>query len=37
MGARTFIRLRSLKPILDSMVVWGTDYQRRNGGAACAQ
>ena len=28
---------RSLKPILDSMVVWGTDYQRRNGGAACAQ
>ena len=27
----------SLKPILDSMVVWGTDYQRRNGGAACAQ
>ncbi len=22
---------RSLKPILDSMVVWGTDYQRRNG------
>lgn len=28
---------RSLKPILDSMVVWGTDYQHRNGGAACAQ
>lgn len=28
---------RSLTPILDSMVVWGTDYQRRNGGAACAQ
>lgn len=28
---------RSLKPILDSMVVWGTDYQRRNGGAACTQ
>ena len=28
---------RSLKPILDSMVVWGTDYQRRNGGAAYAQ
>lgn len=28
---------RSLKPILDSMVVWGTDYQRRIGGAACAQ
>ena len=28
---------RSLKPILDSMVVWGTDYQRRNGGAACDQ
>ncbi len=28
---------RSLKPILDSMVVWGTDYQRRNGGASCAQ
>lgn len=28
---------RSLKPILDSMVVWGTDYQRRNSGAACAQ
>lgn len=28
---------RSLKPILDSMVIWGTDYQRRNGGAACAQ
>ena len=28
---------RSLKPILDSMVVWGTAYQRRNGGAACAQ
>ena len=28
---------RSLKPSLDSMVVWGTDYQRRNGGAACAQ
>ena len=28
---------RSLKPILDSMVVWGTDYQRRNGGADCAQ
>lgn len=28
---------RSLKPILDSMVVWGTDYQRRNGGAACVQ
>ena len=28
---------RILKPILDSMVVWGTDYQRRNGGAACAQ
>ena len=28
---------RSLKPILDSMVVWGTDSQRRNGGAACAQ
>lgn len=28
---------RSLKPILDSMVVWGTDYQRRNGGAACSQ
>ena len=22
---------RSLKPILDSMVVWGEDYQRRNG------
>lgn len=21
----------SLKPILDSMVAWGTDYQRRNG------
>ena len=21
----------SLKPILDSMVVWGEDYQRRNG------
>lgn len=21
----------SLKPILDSMVVWGKDYQRRNG------
>ena len=28
---------RSLKPSLDSMVVWGTDYQRRNGGAAYAQ
>ena len=28
---------RSLKPILDSMVGWGTDYQRRNGGAACDQ
>ena len=28
---------RSLKPILDSMVIWGTDYQRRNGDAACAQ
>ena len=28
---------RSLKPILDSMVVWGADYQRSNGGAACAQ
>ena len=27
----------SLKQILDSMVAWGTDYQRRNGGAACAQ
>ena len=23
----------SLKPILDSMVVWGEDYQRRNGEA----
>ena len=23
----------SLRPILDSMVVWGTDYQRKNGGA----
>lgn len=22
---------RSLKPILDSMVAWGTDYKRRNG------
>ena len=22
---------RSLKPILDSMVAWGTDYQRKNG------
>ena len=21
----------SLKPILDSMVAWGTDYQRKNG------
>lgn len=28
---------RSLKPILNSMVVWGTDYQRRNGGVACDQ
>ena len=27
----------SLKQILDSMVSWGTDYQRRNSGAACAQ
>ena len=27
----------SLKQILDSMVAWGTDYQRRNGGAACDQ
>ena len=23
----------SLRPILDSMVAWGTDYQRKNGGA----
>ena len=23
----------SLRPILDSMVTWGTDYQRKNGGA----
>ena len=22
----------SLRPILDSMVAWGTDYQRKNGG-----
>ena len=22
---------RSLKPVLDSMVAWGTDYQRKNG------
>ena len=22
---------RSLKPILDSMVAWGTDYQQKNG------
>ena len=22
----------SLKPILDSMVAWGTDYRRKNGG-----
>ena len=21
----------SLKPVLDSMVAWGTDYQRKNG------
>ena len=25
----------SLKPILDSMVAWGADYQRKNGGAPC--
>ena len=24
---------RSLKPILDSMVVWGTEYQRKNADA----
>ena len=23
----------SLRPVLDSMVAWGTDYQRKNGGA----
>ena len=25
----------SLRPILDSMVAWGTDYQKQNGGAPC--
>ena len=27
----------SLKPILDAMVAWGTDYQEKNGGPSCAQ
>ncbi len=27
----------SLKPILDAMVTWGTDYQEKNGGPSCAQ
>lgn len=27
----------SLKQILDSMVAWGTDYQRRNGRAPCGR
>ena len=27
----------SLRPILDSMVAWGTDYQKQNGGAPCVQ
>ena len=25
----------SLRPILDSMVAWGTDYQKQSGGAPC--
>ena len=25
----------SLRPILDSMVAWGTDHQKQNGGAPC--
>ncbi len=25
----------SLRPVLDSMVSWGRDYQRRNGDAPC--
>ena len=25
----------SLRPILDSMMAWGTDYQKQNGGAPC--
>ena len=25
----------SLRPILDSMVAWGTDYQKQKGGAPC--
>lgn len=25
----------SLRPILDSVVAWGTDYQKQNGGAPC--
>ena len=27
----------SLKPILDAMVVWGMDYKRKNGEAACKE